>query len=220
MLLIGSGTLSTYYDADIKIKKLKIPPYGTNCYIVACPDTGEAVIIDTPGEASIILTEAQELHIRYIIITHTHADHLGAFSQIRKKLGAPVAVNAAEATNLPSPPDLTFKNGDMLNFGTLSLTVIYTPGHSPGSICLLIGRHLFAGDTLFPGGPGHTRTPAAFKQIIESITQKLLVLPEDTIVYPGHGDDTTIVKAKQEFAAFSSRPYADDLYGDVLWLTS
>ena len=206
-----------YYDGEIRIKKLKIPPYGTNCYIVACPDTGEAVIIDTPGEASRILTEAQELHIRYIIITHTHADHLGAYSQIRKKLGAPVAVHAAEAVNLPSPPDLTLKNGEKLNFGTLSLTVIHTPGHSPGSICLLIGRHVFAGDTLFPGGPGHTRTPAAFKQVIDSITQKLLALTDDIKVYPGHGDDTTIKKAKEEFAAFSTRPHADDLCGDVLW---
>ena len=212
--------MSWYYDGEIRIKKLKIPPYGTNCYIVACPDTKEAVIIDTPGVASRILAESQELQIRYIIITHTHSDHLGAFSEIRNTVRVPVVVHSAEATNLPSPPDLTLKNGDMLNFGNLTLKVCHTPGHSPGSICLLTGRRLFAGDTLFPGGPGHTRTPAAFKQIIESITQKLLVLPEDTIVYPGHGDDTTIGKAKQEFAAFSSRPHSDDLYGDVLWLTS
>ena len=95
--------MNWYYDGEIRIKKLKIPPYGTNCYIIACPDTGEAVIIDTPGEASRILAESQELHIRYIIITHTHSDHLGAFTTVRKKLGVPVAVHSAEAANLPSP---------------------------------------------------------------------------------------------------------------------
>jgi glyoxylase-like metal-dependent hydrolase (beta-lactamase superfamily II) len=100
------------------------------------------------------------------------------------------------------------------------MTVLHTPGHSPGSICLLTGKHLFVGDTLFPGGPGHTRTPSAFKQLIESITQKLLVLPEDTRVYPGHGRDTTIEKAKGEFTAFAKRPHAADLCGDVLWRTA
>jgi glyoxylase-like metal-dependent hydrolase (beta-lactamase superfamily II) len=208
------------YDGEIRIQKLKIPPYGTNCYIVACPETNDAIIIDTPAEASRILAEVRELHVRYIVITHTHHDHLGAFSEVRTSLGVPVAIHAAEAANLPSPPDLTLKNDDKLKFGTISMTVLHTPGHSPGSICLLTGKHLFVGDTLFPGGPGHTRTPSAFKQVIENITQKLLVLPEDTRVYPGHGRDTTIEKVKGEFAAFTNRPHAADLCGDVLWRTA
>jgi glyoxylase-like metal-dependent hydrolase (beta-lactamase superfamily II) len=208
------------YDGEIRIQKLKIPPYGTNCYIVVCPETNEAIIIDTPAEASRILAEVQELHVRYIVITHTHHDHLGAFSEVRTKLGVPVAIHTAEAANLPSPPDLTLKNDDKLRFGTVSMTVLHTPGHSPGSICLLTGKHLFVGDTLFPGGPGHTRTPIAFIHLIESITQKLLMLPEDTRVYPGHGRDTTIEKAKGEFTAFANRPHAADLCGDVLWRTA
>ena len=212
--------MNWYYNGEIKIKKMKIQPYGTNCYIVACPETGEAVIIDTPGAASRILAECKELHIRDIIITHTHADHLGAFSEVRNQLGVPVAVHTAEAANLPSAADLILKDGDTLNFGSLTLTVLHTPGHSSGSICLLTGRHLFAGDTLFPGGPGHTRSPAAFKQIIESITQKLFILPDDTRVYPGHGGDTTIEKAKQEFAAFANHLHSANLCGDVLWRTA
>ena len=139
---------------------------------------------------------------------------------VRKKLGVPVAVHAAEAANLPSPPDLTLKDGDVLNFGTLSLRVLHTPGHSPGSICLFTSRHLFSGDTLFPGGPGHTRNSEAFKQIIESIAQKLFVLPDDTCVYPGHGNDTILGQAKQEFDSFSKRPHVDTLYGDVTWISS
>ena len=207
-------------DGEIRIKKLIIPPYSNNCYIVACPTTGEAVIIDTPGAAARILSESKKLQIRYIIITHTHSDHVGAFTTIRKTLGVPAAVHAAEAANLPFPADLLLEGGEKINFGTLSLVVLYTPGHSPGSICLYTNGYLFPGDTLFPGGPGNTPNPKAFKQITESITQKLFTLPDNTKVYPGHGPATTIGQEKQKFASFSSRPHSKDLYGDVLWESS
>jgi len=102
----------------------------------------------------------------------------------------------------------------------VSLRVLHTPGHTPGSLCLLFGKHLFSGDTLFPGGPGKTGTPAAFEQIVNSITEKLFVLPDETLVYPGHGEDTILGKEKQAFAVFSSRPSNPGLCGDVLWLSS
>ncbi len=209
-----------HYDGEIRIKKLEIQPFGTNCYIVVCPQSGEGVIVDTPGEASRILAQAEDIKVRYIIITHTHLDHLGAFREVRDKLKAPVAVHPLEAGILPSPPDLTLADGDLVNFGTVSLRVLHTPGHSLGSLCLLSGKHLFSGDTLFPGGPGKTGTPAAFEQIVNSITEKLFVLPDETLVYPGHGEDTILGKEKQEFAVFSSRPRTPGLCGDVLWLFS
>jgi glyoxylase-like metal-dependent hydrolase (beta-lactamase superfamily II) len=212
--------MNWYYDSEIRINKLEIPPYGTNCYIIACPVTGEAVILDTPGEAARILAESKDLHVRYIIITHTHSDHLGAFTTVRKKLSVPVAIHSVEAANLPSSPDLTLEDGDSINFGSVSLSVLHSPGHSPGSICLLTGRHLFSGDTLFPGGPGNTQSPTAFKQIVNSITQKLFVLPDETRVYPGHGADTILGKEKQEFAFFSRQPHSSDVCGDVLWRPS
>jgi len=212
--------MSWHYDGEIRIKKLETQPFGTNCYIVVCPQSGEGIIVDTPGEASRILAEAADINVRYIIITHTHLDHLGAFQEVRDSLKAKVAVHPLEATALPSPPDLTLEDGDVVSFGEVNLRVLHTPGHTPGSLCLLMGKHLFSGDTLFPNGPGKTRDPAAFGQVVNSITEKLFVLPDDTLVYPGHGDDTILGEEKQKFAVFSSRPRAPGLCGDVLWLPS
>jgi glyoxylase-like metal-dependent hydrolase (beta-lactamase superfamily II) len=100
------------------------------------------------------------------------------------------------------------------------MRALHTPGHTPGSVCLLIGKHLFSGDTLFPGGPGKTGTPAAFEQIVNSIIERIFVLPDETLVYPGHGEDTILSKEKQEFAIFSGRTRPSGLCGDVLWLSS
>jgi len=101
----------------------------------------------------------------------------------------------------------------------VELTVIHTPGHTPGSLCFLTGKYLISGDTIFPGGPGKTDTPDDFKQIVKSISEKVFVLPDDVLVYPGHGDSTVLKKEKEEFAIFSSRPQAPDLCGHVSWLS-
>ncbi|MDY6917189.1 MAG: MBL fold metallo-hydrolase [Chloroflexota bacterium] len=208
--------MNWHYDGEIQIRKLATKPFDTNCYVVACPRSGEAVIIDTPAESAKILAQAKGLRITHILITHTHLDHLGAFDDVRDRLKAPVAIHPSEANALSSPPDLTLEDGDVVAFGTVQLRVL----HTPGSICLLSGKHLFPGDTLFPGGPGKTGNPAAFEQILSSITDKLFVLPDETLVYPGHGDDTVIGKEKQAYAMFSGRPRQPGLCGDVLWLSS
>ena len=112
---------------------------------------------------------------------------------------------------------MDLKDGDVIKFGNRELQVLATPGHTDGGVCLLVGKHLFSGDTLFPGGPGKTRSPEALQQVIGSITSKLLVLSDDTAVYPGHGLDTTIGDARREYQAFASRPHPSELSGDVTW---
>ena len=110
------------------------------------------------------------------------------------------------------------QDGDEIVLGEIKLEVIHTPGHTLGSLCFRVGRYLISGDTIFPGGPGRTWSPNGFKQIIESITGKIMILPEDTQIYPGHGPSTVLKKEKEEFAIFTSRPLDPNLYGQVTWL--
>ena len=115
---------------------------------------------------------------------------------------------------------MLLNDGDTVSFGNLRLGVLHTPGHTPGSLCFKYGRYLISGDTIFPGGPGKTGSPVRFREIIKSLTEKIFVLPDDTLIYPGHGDSTVLKKEKDEFAVFSSHPPDPGLCGDVLWLAS
>lgn len=207
-------------DNNIQIDKLTLGPFDTNGYIITCRITGESVAVDAPAEATEILKGLKGTRPRFILITHTHMDHLGALSELKSELGVPVAVHPFDAKSLSSPPEILLGDGDTVSFGRIELRVLHTPGHTPGSLCFLTGNYLISGDTLFPGGPGKTGSPAQLRMIIESIMGKIFCLPDDTQVYPGHGDSTVLKKEKEEFAVFSSRPHDPRLCGDVLWLSS
>jgi len=207
-----------HYDGELKITKINMGPYNNNGYIVICPETNEGVIIDTPAEPEKLLGAIGDVQIKTILITHKHQDHLLGFDEITGAVQVPVGIGTDDADGLPRPPQLDLKDGMVIKFGNQEMTVLDTPGHTEGATCFLIGKHLFSGDTLFPGGPGKTRSPEALQQVIDSITKKLLVLPDDTAVYPGHGDDTTIGKAREEYQVFASKPRDPGLFGDVAWL--
>ena len=209
-----------HYRGEVWIKKLLVGNYGNSCYVLIDPETLESVVIDAPAEPDRILAATQGTSVKYVLITHTHADHLGAFREIVDGSGAAVGVHPAEADRLPQKPDFTLNDSDTLQIGTIPLRVLHTPGHTPGSCCFVTGRHLFTGDTLFPGGPGRSASPESLQQELKSITKKLLVLSPETVVYPGHGDDTTIDQARQEYRAFASRAHPAELHGDVLWFSS
>lgn len=201
------------------IKRLELPPYGTNAYIVVCTATGESLIVDAPGDAGTIMAELAGTSPKYLVLTHNHVDHIGALEELKSRLSLPVAVHPADSLGLAIVPDVELSGGT-LEVGRLEIDVIHTPGHTPGSICLLVDRCLLAGDTIFPGGPGHTVTPEAFRAIIRSIEDKILALPGATGIYPGHGGATDVAEAKREYGVFASRPHPPDLHGDVLWESS
>jgi hydroxyacylglutathione hydrolase len=205
-------------DETLRIERIGTTPFGTNAYIVVCEATGESVLIDTPGNAEKILDGLEGTNPVCILITHRHMDHTGALQKLKDALHVPVAAHPADGEHLPVEAEMLLEEGNLVSFGNVTLDVLHTPGHTPGSLCFLTGRILLAGDTIFPGGPGKTGTPGTFREIIKSIEKKILVLPDDVKIYPGHGEPTTVKKAKKEFAVFSSRSHDPDLCGDVLWL--
>ncbi|MFC1982455.1 MBL fold metallo-hydrolase [Chloroflexota bacterium] len=207
-------------DDNIQIEKLQLGPYGTNAYVLICQQTGDSVVVDAPAEANTIVDRLKGTNPRYILLTHNHMDHILALSELRLKLSVPLAAHVADSVNLPSPPEIQLNDGDMIAFGNIKLEVLHTPGHTPGSLCFKTGKYLVSGDTIFPGGPGKTKSPDNLRQIMQSITSKIFALDDDTQIYPGHGETTVLKKEKEDFAAFSSRPHDPDLYGDVLWLSS
>jgi glyoxylase-like metal-dependent hydrolase (beta-lactamase superfamily II) len=205
-------------DSAIRIEKLELGPFGTNAYIVTCRKTRDSAIIDAPAEANVIIDKLKNTTPKYILLTHNHMDHIGALAQLRAELKVRLAAHASDTRPLTSPPEILLNNGDTVGLGTLKLTVLHAPGHTPGSLCFRVGSYLISGDTIFPGGPGKTNSPDDFRQIIKSITEKIFILPDATQIYPGHGDSTMLKKEKDEFAVFASRPHDPHLCGDVLWL--
>ncbi len=205
-------------NENIQIERLRLDPFGTNAYIVVCAQTGESVLIDAPAGAKAIINKLKGTNPKYLLLTHSHIDHVGALSEVYAELAIPLAAHARDAANLPVPPDVLLNDGDTISFGRMKLEVLHTPGHTPGSLCFRAGLHLISGDTIFAGGPGLTRSPAAFGQIVASITEKIFTLPDDTRIYPGHGDTTVLRGEKAQFSVFASCSHRPNLCGHVSWL--
>lgn len=206
-------------DNNIRIERMQLGPWGTNTYTVVCQQTRESLVVDAPANAKKIVASLEGTSPRYILLTHDHSDHTGALAELRGQLRVPLAAHPADSRSLKTPPEISLKDGDTIMLGNIELEVRHTPGHTPGSLCFLAGKYLLAGDTIFPGGPGKTWSPDDFRQIVESIKEKVFTLLDDTVICPGHGDSTTVGQAKEEYAVFASRPHSPSLCGDVLWLS-
>lgn len=207
-------------QTEVEIRKLSVGPYGMNCYILVCSQTTESLIVDPGAEAEKIAKAVEDVKVVGIVITHRHGDHTGALRQTAEYFEVPVMAHPDDAASLPVKPNVLLKEGDDVKFGQQVAKVIHTPGHTAGSFCLLLGKHLIAGDTLFPGGPGNTQSPEAFEQILNTILNKIYTLPADTIIYPGHGEGTTVGASQKEYESFARRPRTPGLCGDVLWASS
>ncbi|MBI2169519.1 MAG: MBL fold metallo-hydrolase [Actinobacteria bacterium] len=182
-----------YETSTVRIDKYVVGPFENDVYVVRCKQSGHAVLVDAANEHELLLEVSKAAGVRRVLTTHGHWDHIQAVTPMRDA-GIDVAVSPDDAADLPSY-DLLIHDGDVQEVGRLRIRSIHTPGHTPGSVCFLIEGEpvLLSGDTLFPGGPGNTKLPGAdFPTIIRSIEDRLLTLPDETIVMPGHGLDTTI----------------------------
>jgi len=182
-------------NSDVEVHRVVVGSYDNNVFIVRCRATGDAVLIDAANEHEMLLQLASSLGVRRVLETHGHRDHIGAVTEMREA-GYEVAVTAVDAPMLHEVGyDVLIDDAEVIEFGQLRLHAIHNPGHTPGSISFhLAGTPLlFTGDTLFPGGPGATAYEGGdFNTIIDSIDRLLFAFPDDTIVLPGHGTDTTI----------------------------
>ena len=188
------------------IEQVKVGAFQVFTYVVACSETRKAVVIDPAGEEERLLAfiEREALVVEYLLNTHGHADHILANERLKEVLSVPTCMHELEiqffsqrevqeltAKELgfqpPSPADVALKEGDVLKVGTLEINVIHTPGHTPGSVCYLVEGNLFTGDTLFVGAAGRTDlTGGSLDMLLDSIEKKILTLPDETILWPGH----------------------------------
>jgi glyoxylase-like metal-dependent hydrolase (beta-lactamase superfamily II) len=202
--------------ADV-IKVGPLGPYANNVYVIVDRATKQSIFVDAPYESERAIEAAQGTDVQMIIVTHRHGDHWANIDLVKEKLGAPVFCHEDDRAPYAAKVFDTLQDGAEIELGESRVRIIHTPGHTPGSICLIVDGVLISGDTLFPGGPGRSDTPAALQQMVGSITSRLLTLPDATAVYPGHGDNTTIADAKREHAVFASKQHPADLSGDVTW---
>ena len=195
-------------NSDVEVHRVVVGSYDNNVFIVRCRATGAAVLIDAANEHEMLLQLASSLGVRRVLETHGHWDHIGAVTEMREA-GYEVAVTAADAPMLHEVGyDVLIDDAEVIEFGQLRLHAIHNPGHTPGSISFhLAGTPLlFTGDTLFPGGPGATAYEGGdFNTIIDSIDRLLFAFPDDTIVLPGHGADTTIGTERPHLSEWVSR---------------
>lgn len=192
------------------IRTLIVGPMQANCHILECEETKAVIVVDPGDDGALILSvlDEYELQLKLIVNSHAHIDHIAANADLKKKTSAPLCIHSADADMLVNPQknlsffigrpvsspaaDRLLADGDILEAGTLRLRVIHTPGHSPGSICLLSDGCIITGDLLFAGGIGRYDFPGSSYEKLVSSLRKVMMLDDDLIIYPGHGPISTI----------------------------
>jgi hydroxyacylglutathione hydrolase len=203
----------------MEILRLPVGRYQTNSYVLVC-GTRSSLLVDPGSEPGTLLSAVSGTEVAAILLTHGHSDHTGALVELRQATGAPVGVHPADAHLLPLKADFELYHGQVVRFGRCLVQVHHLPGHTAGSVGLQVSGHRWlVGDAVFPGGPGHTDSPAGFAQLIDTLWQRIFTLPRRTLLLPGHGEPTSVGREREPFHSFLRRGWAEGSYGDVRWDT-
>ncbi len=195
----------------LTVRKVSVGPMDNNAFLLSCAGTGEQCLIDAANDAPTLLRVISDAGLARVVTTHQHADHWQALGAVVAATGARTAAGRPDVDGIPVPTDNALDDGDEVWVGEACLRVVSLVGHTPGSVALRYddpdgGTHLFTGDSLFPGGPGKTTSPEDFTSLLDDLEAKVFgAMPDDTWVYPGHGDDTTLGAERPHLGEWRSR---------------
>ena len=202
---------------DVTIRKASVSAQDNNSYLITCRSTGQQLLIDAADDARRLIALLDESgaggaeRLETVVTTHQHWDHHRALADVVAATAARTAAGREDAGELPVPVDVELTNGDRLTVGGLTLEVVHLRGHTPGSVTLVLtssdgSMHAFTGDSLFPGGPGRTTTPATFTSLMDDLEARIFgPLPDDTWIYPGHGKDSTLGSERPHLPEWRAR---------------
>ena len=212
---VEPGTAARRTLPGASIVKASVGPMDNNAYLITCAETGQTLLIDAANDAELLtgLVAEHAPRVSLIVTSHQHFDHWQALAALAAATGAPTAAHSLDAEPLPVAPDRILSHGDTITVGELFFDVVHLRGHTPGSVALALDgaptggvTHLFTGDCLFPGGVGKTWQPGDFEQLLGDVTDRVFGVYDDaTVVYPGHGDDTTLGAERPALAGWAER---------------
>jgi glyoxylase-like metal-dependent hydrolase (beta-lactamase superfamily II) len=209
--VVPGGPAAVRELTHLIVSKVSVGPMDNNSYVLRCRATGEELLVDAADEPERILAVCGEGPLAWVVTTHRHGDHWQALAAVVAATGARTVAHVDDAPAIPVPTDEVVRGGDRVRFGRIELEVVHLVGHTPGSIALLYDDptgqpHVWTGDSLFPGGVGRTTTPETFASLLGDVTAKLFDrLSDETWVYPGHGDDTTLGRERPHLEEWRAR---------------
>jgi glyoxylase-like metal-dependent hydrolase (beta-lactamase superfamily II) len=190
---------------EFVVTRIVTQPLDNNVYLITCTETRSSLVVDAASNTEGIIALAKDTKVDAVLTTHGHWDHHGAIPELTDRLSVPFMLHPLDTDLAGKAPDRPVSDGEM-SLGNVTMEILHTPGHTPGSVCIFLNGVVLTGDTLFPGGPGATRFEhSSFDTIIESIESKLFTLPDETVVLPGHGAATTIGTERPQLPAWIAR---------------